>query len=323
MIRAVLFSLTLVAALSLGKICTAAPVRIAYSSISGAMLPLWVAKDKKLFDKHGVDVEVMYIRGVAIEALLAGEVQFVRASPPSVVRSTLRGADLAIIANTVNVAVFSLMTKPDIRRPEDLKGKKIGVTNLGDSPDLVLSLLLERWGLQRNKDVTVLGIRGGMPELLVSVAKGFVEGGMISAPNNLRGIKLGLREFVDAADYGIPYVNSPLSTRRSYIKSNRDTVLRVVRAYQESVQEIRNDKSTAVKILAKYVRVDDPAILNEVYRIYGERHLPKTIDIDLEGVKGLLKGLGSEAAGANPATFVDASLAQELEREVASQQKSR
>ena len=323
MIRAVLFSLTLVAALSLGKISTAAPVRIAYSSISGAMLPLWVAKDKKLFDKHGVDVEVMYIRGVAIEALLAGEVQFVRASPPSVVRSTLRGADLAIIANTVNVAVFSLMTKPDIRRPEDLKGKKIGVTNLGDSPDLVLSLLLERWGLQRNKDVTVLGIRGGMPELLVSVAKGFVEGGMISAPNNLRGIKLGLREFVDAADYGIPYVNSPLSTRRSYIKSNRDTVLRVVRAYQESVQEIRNDKSTAVKILAKYVRVDDPAILNEVYRIYGERHLPKTIDIDLEGVKGLLKGLGSEAAGANPATFVDASLAQELEREVASQQKSR
>ncbi|HEX9786870.1 MAG TPA: ABC transporter substrate-binding protein, partial [Candidatus Binatia bacterium] len=222
----------------------AAPVRIAYSSISGAMLPLWVAKDKKLFEKHGVDVEVTYIRGVAIEALLAGEVQFVRASPPSVVRSTIRGGDLAIIANTVNVAVFSLMTKPEIRRPEDLKGKKVGVTNLGDSPDLVLSLLMERWGLQRNKDVTVLGIRGGMPELLVSVAKGFVDGGMISAPNNLRGMKLGLHELVDAADYGIPYINSPLSTRRSFIKSNRDTVLRVLRAYHESVQDIRNDKNS-------------------------------------------------------------------------------
>src|SRR5687767_4335799 len=151
-------ALILALALSLiiaGETSAAAPVRIAYSSISGAMLPLWVAKDKKLFDKHGVDVEVMYIRGVAIEALLAGEVQFVRASPPSVVRSTIRGADLAIIANTVNVAVFSMMTKPEIKRPEDLRGKKVGVTNLGDSPDLVLSLLLERWGLQRNKDVTV------------------------------------------------------------------------------------------------------------------------------------------------------------------------
>ena len=296
-----LVALALASLVCTGRAAGAAPLRIAYSSISGAMLPLWVAKDKKLFEKHGVDVEVTYIRGVAIEAMLAGEVHFVRASPPAVVRSTLRGADLAIIANTINVAVFSMMTKPEIRKPEDLKGKKIGVTNLGDSPDLVLSLLLERWGLQRNKDVTILGIRGGMPELLISVAKGFVDGGMISAPSNLRGIKMGLRELVDAADYGIPYVNSPLSTRRAFIKSNRDTVLRILRAYYEAVQETRNDKNSALKILAKYVRVDDPEILAEVYRSYGQNHLQKSISVDLEGVKGLLKGLGSEAAGANPA----------------------
>jgi ABC-type nitrate/sulfonate/bicarbonate transport system substrate-binding protein len=308
--------------ISSGSVCEAAPLRIAYSSISGAMLPLWVAKDKKLFDKHGVDIEVTYVRGVSIEALIAGEVQFVRASPPAVVRSTMRGADLAIIANTINVAVFSLMTKPELKRPEDLRGKKVGVTNLGDSPDLVLSLLFERWGLQRNKDVTVLGIRGGMPELLVSVAKGFVDGGMISAPNNLRGIKMGLRELVDAADYGIPYVNSPLSTRRSFIKSNRDTVLRVLRAYYEGVQETLNDKNGALKILAKYVRLDDPEILAEVYRIYGQKQLQKTINVDLESVKGLLKGLGSEAIGANPASFVDPSLVQELEKEGFFQKKN-
>ena len=279
-----LVALALASLVCTGGAAGAEPLRIAYSSISGAMLPLWVAKDKKLFEKYAVDVEVTYIRGVAIEAMLAGEVHFVRASPPAVVRSTLRGADLAIIANTINVAVFSMMTKPEIRKPEDLKGKKIGVTNLGDSPDLVLSLLLERWGLQRNKDVTILGIRGGM----------------ISAPSNLRGIKMGLRELVDAADYGIPYVNSPLSTRRAFIKSNRDTVLRILRAYYEAVQETRNDKNSALKILAKYVRVDDPEILAEVYRSYGQNHLQKSISVDLEGVKGLLKGLGSEAAGANP-----------------------
>lgn len=307
----------------LGPPSAAAPIRIAYSSISGAMLPLWVAKDRGFFDKYGVDIEVTYIRGVAIEAMLSGEVQFVRASPPAVVRSTIRGADLAIIANTINVAVFSLMAKPDIRKPEDLKGRRIGVTNLGDSPDLVLSLLLERWGLQRNKDVTVLGIRGGMPEMLISVAKGFVEGGMISAPSNLRGVKMGLRELVDAADYGIPYVNSPLSTRRAFIKSNRDTVLRVLRAYYEAVQETRNNRDAAMKVLAKYVRLDDPEILAAVYNSYGQKHLQKTINVDLEGVRGLLKGLGNEAAGANPASFVDASLVQELEKEGFFQQKGR
>jgi NitT/TauT family transport system substrate-binding protein len=293
----------------------AAPLRIAYSSISGAMLPLWVAKDKGLFDKHGVDVELTYIRGVSIEALLAGEVQFVRASPPSVVRSALRGADLAFIANTINVAVFSLMSKPGLQKPEDLKGKKIGVTNLGDSPDLVLSLLLEKWGLQRGKDLAVLGLRGGMPELLISVSKGFVDAAMISAPSNLRGIKMGLHEFVDTAGLGIPYINSPLSTRRSTIKNQRDTVLRVLRAYHEGVQQTRHDRDGSMKILSKYVRVTDPEILSEVYRIYGVKQLQPDINVDLNGISGLLKGLGSEAVGANPASFVDLSLIEQLKRE--------
>ena len=293
----------------------AAPLRIAYSSISGAMLPLWVAKDKGLFDKHGVDVELTYIRGVSIEALLAGEVQFVRASPPSVVRSALRGADLAFIANTINVAVFSLMSKPGLQKPEDLKGKKIGVTNLGDSPDLVLSLLLEKWGLQRGKDLAVLGLRGGMPELLMSVSKGFVDAAMISAPSNLRGIKMGLHEFVDTAELGIRYINSPLSTRRSTIRNQRDTVLRVLRAYHEGVQQTRHDRDGSMKILSKYVRVTDPEILSEVYRIYGVKQLQPDINVDLNGISGLLKGLGSEAVGANPASFVDLSLIEQLKRE--------
>jgi ABC-type nitrate/sulfonate/bicarbonate transport system substrate-binding protein len=293
----------------------AAPVRIAYSSISAAMLPLFVAKDKRLFDKYGVDVDITYIRGVSIEALIAGEVQFVRASPPAVVRSTLRGADLAVIANTINVPVFSLMTRADLRRPEDLKGKKIGVTNLGDSPDLVLSMILDKFGLQRGADVNVLAIRGGMPDMILAVSKGFVDAGMISAPSNLRGVKLGLRELIDSADLGVPYLNSPMSTRRAYIKSNRDTALRVLRGYYQGVQETHNDRDGAMRILAKYTRVDEPEILAESYRIYGQKFLQKTIHVDLEGVRQLLRTLGKEAAGANAASFVDASLVQELEKE--------
>ncbi len=317
-------ALILALALSLiiaGETSAAAPVRIAYSSISAAMLPLFVAKDRKLFDKHGVDVELTYIRGLAIEALIAGEVQFVRASPPSVVRSTLRGADLAVIANTINVPLFSLMTRADVKRPEEIKGKKLGVTNLGDSPDFVLSMILEKFGFQRGSDVTVLAIRGGMPDLMIAVSKGFVDGGMISAPSNLRGVKLGLRELIDSADLGVPYLNSPMSTRRAYIKSNRDTVLRVLRGYHQGVQETRSDREAATRILAKYTRVAEPEILAESYRIYGQKHLQKTINVDLEGVKQLLKHIGKDAAGANPANFVDATLMQELEREGTFQQK--
>ena len=154
-----------------------------------------------------------------------------------------------------------------------------------------------------------------MPELLISVTKGFVDAGMISAPSNRRGIKMGLREFVDTADLGIPYTNSPLSTRRTTIKNQRDTVLRVLKGYYEGVRQTKLDRNGAIKVLAKYVRVTDPNILSEVYQIYGDKQLQPNIDVDLEGIKGLLKGLGSEAVGANPATFVDLSLIEQLERE--------
>ena len=103
----------------------------------------------------------------------------------------------------------------------------------------------------------------------------------------------------------------------------RDTVLCVLRAYHEAVQETLNNRDAALKVLAKYVRLDDPENLAEVYKSYGQKHLQKTINADLEGVNGMLKGLGSEATGANAANFVDASLMQELEREGFFQKRSR
>jgi ABC-type nitrate/sulfonate/bicarbonate transport system substrate-binding protein len=207
------------------------------------------------------------------------------------------------------------MTRPDIKRPEDLKDRRIGVTGLGDSPDLVLSMVLEKLRLQRGKDVNVVSIHGGMPDLMLAVSKGLVDGGMISAPSNLRGVKLGLRELIASADLGLPYLNSPLSTRRAFIKSNRDTVLRVLRAYYEAVQATGNEPDSSMKILAKYTRVQDPEILAETYRIYGVKYLQKKIHVDLDAVAQLIRSLGKEAAGAKPAIVVDGTLIEELERE--------
>lgn len=98
-------------------------------------------------------------------------------------------------------------------------------------------------------------------------------------------------------------------------------MLRVLRGYHQGVQETRSDREAATRILAKYTRVAEPEILAESYRIYGQKHLQKTINVDLEGVKQLLKHIGKDAAGANPANFVDATLMQELEREGTFQQK--
>lgn len=118
------------------------------------------------------------------QALLAGDVQFVRLGTNAVVQASLRGADLKMIANTINRLVFSLMSKPEIQRPGDLRGKKIGVTRLGGSTDFALDLALKKWGLRRGADVAVIQT-GGMPQLLGAIKAGSVDAGVISPPTNL------------------------------------------------------------------------------------------------------------------------------------------
>jgi NitT/TauT family transport system substrate-binding protein len=308
----------LTAILSFSAACSvqAEKVRIAYSAISGVQLPLWVAQDQGLFKRQGLDTDLLYIGGgsVVVQAMLGGEVQFTRASAPGIVQASLRGADLVMIANTVNTLVYSVMTRPDVKTPDDLRGKKFGVTRLGGGTDFVVALLSKKWGFQRGKDFTVFQT-GGMPQLLTAVTTGIVDAGIISPPSNLQGLKLGLKELVDVSDLGLVFVNSPLSTRRSFIKSHRDVVLRTLRAYCEGIQQARNDKDSAIKILARNAKVEDPEILRELYRIYGSKHLERIPYVKAEGLEEILTTMGKEAGSAKPADFVDNSLLQELDQQ--------
>jgi ABC-type nitrate/sulfonate/bicarbonate transport system substrate-binding protein len=154
-----------------------------------------------------------------------------------------------------------------------------------------------------------------MPQLLTAVKTGIVDAGIISPPSNLQGLKLGLKELVDVSDLGIVFVNSPLSTTRSLIKNHRDLALRVLRAYCEGIQQARSDNDSAIKILAKNARVKDPEILQELYRIYGLKHLERIPFVKTEGLEEVLSTMGREAAGAKPDDFVDNSLVKELEQQ--------
>src|ERR1041384_3528475 len=294
-----LFFTALALALLCARFASAERIRIAYSATRGVQLPLWTAKESGFFKRQGLDVDFLYIGGgsVVVQAILGGEVQLTRASAPGIVQAALHGADLVMIANTVNTLVYSVMTRPDVKAPEDLRGKKFGVTRLGGGTDFVVALLAKKWGFQRGKDFTVFQ-NGGMPQLLTAVKTGVVDAGIISPPSNLQGVKIGLKELVDVSDLGIVFVNSPLSTSRSLIKNNRDMVLRALRAYCEGIQQARADKESALRILAKNAKVDDPEVLQELYRIYGLQHLEKIPYVKSEGLEEILRTSGKEAAGA-------------------------
>jgi NitT/TauT family transport system substrate-binding protein len=294
----------------------AEPMRVAYSAISGAMAPLWMAQDQGLFKRQGLDVQLLYIGGgsVVTQALLGGDIQFARIGANAAVQATMRGADLKMIANTINTLVFSLMARPEIQSPMQLKGKKVGVTRLGGSTDFALELALKKWGLQRGRDVAVVQT-GGMPQLLSAITAGVVDAGVISPPTNLRAAKLGLKELVDFGDLGIVYPNSVVIATASYLQSRRDSALRFLRAYSEGIQRVRSDRAATLKVLARHTKVDEPEILDELYRIYGVKHLEKIPYVKLEGVEKVLRSEIKGAERAKPADFVDNSLVAELERQ--------
>ena len=295
----------------------AAPVRIAYSAISGAMAPLWTTQEAGYFRREGLDIELPYIGGgtLLIQSILGGDVQFAYGPSVPVVNSALRGSDLVFIANTGDTLIFSVMTRPEIKDPGDLKSRKIGVTRIGGSADLALEYALKKWGLQRGRDVVVLQT-GGLPESLAALRAGVVDGAVLSPPNNLLAKKAGLREMVDIGQLGIIFPNTALSTTRAYMKSNRDAVIRVLRALGEGQHRLRSDKEFSMKVLSKYTKTTDPEVLAELYQIYGVRYIGQQIPyVRLEGVDEILKGMDSkEARQSKPADFVDNGLLKEVEQ---------
>jgi ABC-type nitrate/sulfonate/bicarbonate transport system substrate-binding protein len=307
----------LLAVFSVASSGQAAPLRVAYSAISGAMSPLWVAQEGGYFKREGLDVELLYIGGgsLLIQSMLSGDVPFAYGPSVPVINATLRGSDLVLIANTGNALVFSIMARPEIKQPANLRGKRVGVTRLGGSTDWALDAALKEWRLERGRDVVVVQT-GGMPEGLAGLVSGGLDAVLLSPPSNFKAEKSGMRELVDVGQLRITFPNTPLSTTRSTIRSNRDGVLRFLRGFTEGLQRLRTDKDFSTKVLSKYTKVRDAETLSELYQTYGIRYSGDTVPyVRPEGVEEILKRTpGKEAREAKAADFIDNSLLKELDQ---------
>jgi NitT/TauT family transport system substrate-binding protein len=294
----------------------AAPLRVAYSAISGAMSPLWVAQEGGYFKREGLDVELLYIGGgsLLIQSMLGGAVTFAYGPSVPVINASLRGANLVLIGNTGNSLVFSIMSRPEIRQATDLKGKRVGVTRLGGSTDWALDAALKDWGMER-RDVSIVQT-GGMPEGLAGLIAGALSAVVLSPPSNFRASKSGMNELVDVGQLNIVFPNTPLSTTESFIKSNRDVSLQFLRAFNRGLHRLRTDKEFSMKVLSKYTKVTDPETLGQLHQTYGVRYSGDPIPyVRPEGVEEILKKIaGKEAREAKPEKFIDNTLLKELEQ---------
>ncbi len=268
---------------------SAQPVRIAVGAASVASLPTWVAHDGGYFAREGVPAELIYIRGgpQTMSALISGEVPFAQIYGGALVAA----------------------------EPEDLRGKKVGISTFGSATDFALRLALKKWGLKADSEVSILQMRG-VPEILPAMASGALHGGVMSPPTNMIAIRAGFKELAYLPQIGISFQHTSLATTRRYLEKNRPTALKVIRAYHSAIERIKADKAYTLKTLSKYMSTNDNVVLDYSYNV-GQPLFRIPPYPTLEGIQAALDFLADKdpkAKQAQPKDFVDISLLQELEK---------
>ena len=292
-------------------------VNVAFSSISGNMAPLWVTQDKGFFRKNGLDVQVILIESgtTTAQALVAGDISFATLAGPAVIQSNLRGADAVMIAGIVNTLTFQLFTEKGITRPDQFKGKSVGVTRYGSATDFAMRYALDKYGLDTSKDVTILQL-GNVPALLAAMEAGKIQGAMLSAPTSLRAKKMGFPMLADLQMLGLEYQHTSVATSRALIKSRPDLARDFMRAYVEGIHYAKTNRKETLEVLAKYLRTDDKEVLDDTYESIVQTLVPEKPYPTQKGVQIILRELGAKDPAARTARveqFIDASIVKELD----------
>src|SRR4029453_12443227 len=251
------FSTALLAVVMAAPMATAQDkLRMGWMSVSGLHSAVWVAETKGLFRKHGIDAEVIVTGqgGTAgISALLANDVQIVNSAGDVLVAAALRGGATVMIAGVVNKGLQRLATKPEIKTPADLKGKRIGVTRIGAVSHSVLLMMLQQWKMSPS-DVQVMPL-GSSPSMLASLDKGGIEGAVLTIPSMFVAEDRGYRVLLDMGDTDIYYLHTMVATTRQYIKNNRDKVLRFLKGYVEGIAFVKQNRKESLDIVKKKLRI--------------------------------------------------------------------
>ncbi|HEX9145182.1 MAG TPA: ABC transporter substrate-binding protein [Candidatus Binatia bacterium] len=291
-------------------------VRIGYPSLGFRQGHIWVAKDEGLFKKYGLDAEPIFLRGgqLAIQALAAGDPPIM--SIGQVVQANLSGFNLALLAGVESYYDSTIFARPGITRLEQLKGKRLGISGYGAATHFAALIVAKHLNLDPNKDMTL--VPGGPDaERVAALQAGKIDASVFNSSTVPVARKLGFIELVYLPDLGVEVQGNGLATTRSFIKTNRETVKAALKGYIEGIHFIFHDKMATQKIFAKYMRTNDPDVLEGSYQAY-LKATPKKPYPTLKGLQFLLDQLAPtmpQAKNFKPEQFVDLSFLQELEKE--------
>jgi NitT/TauT family transport system substrate-binding protein len=285
-------------------------VKISYSAISWLMSPVWMAEELGLFKKNGLDAQLIYIASSAtsVQALLGGSVQVITPGSSGVVIAAARGVPVVAVAASTRRAPFALFTHPEVTKPEELKGKVMGVTRFNSTTHMLTVLILRKLGLENYVSVRQMG---DVPSMHRAFEQKIIAG-MVSS----YGPQASHRALTDAVQLEIPYAGSMMTVTQSFLRDKRDTVERVLRAYVEGMAVFLKQKTVAKKVLAKYIRRDQPDFLEETYET-ASKYLEPIPRVDPRIVPAILgfADMKDVDVGEVSAKVIDNSVLDKLQRE--------
>jgi NitT/TauT family transport system substrate-binding protein len=253
-------------------------MRISTCAVSGGFIHLYTALDNGLFDKYGMRFENVFIRGSAqnLTALASDEVQFTYCAADGTIPGLATGIDVKIIASPLVKLPYVLVAQKDIKRPEDLKGKAVGIARVGDLSDRLSRAVIKKFGLT-SQEVTLRPIGGSQGERYQAMRANIVQAVAITPPLDVRAKNEGFNVLYRLIDLNLPFIYSSLHTSYKMLRERPEIVQRMVAAFAEIVYFVEKNPDKAKASIAKAMRTKDPEALQSAYDVYAREILDRTM----------------------------------------------
>jgi ABC-type nitrate/sulfonate/bicarbonate transport system substrate-binding protein len=243
----------------------AADINVVWTSEVGQFAPLWVTKEAKLFEKYGNNVQLIFIQGAAsaAAAITSGDAQVGMFSPQVVISTP--GLDLVMFGRLGNTMDNRIYVRKGIKSLKEVK--RVAISRFGSNADFAARYLIQREGLRPDVDVALLQV-GNQSNRIVAVETNNADAAMLTPPMTLQARKLGLSLLIDASKLNIPYSSLMFVARRPYLAKNRADLVNFTKAMIEGVYLYKSNKEFSLKVLAKYMKLQDREVLEENFREY-------------------------------------------------------
>ena len=287
------------------------------STLGASSAILYVAQRGGLFERYGLEVQIVYFGNGAIAAsgLLSGDAKITLMSANSTLAAALGGAEVVQIGGLTNKLAYGLMVSPSVKTLQDLKGYSIGIAGFGGASDFAANYIIRKEGMIPGKDVILLSV-GGQPERFSALASGKLKAVLLEPPYTGRAEKTGFRRLVNFPSLDLEFQTLGFATTRSYLKADRMACLHFLKAVTEGIYFFKSHKNESKAILAAFLKTQDQDALEEAYTLNARHIIPEIPYSSLKGLQNTLELLAlrnPRAKNKDPREVIDDTLVKEME----------